>query len=153
MVVSPEPTRSVKLSPPNENALVIPKFVEVAFTVLRPVMVEDAAVMTIPTEDVGEIPSRAAFFTQSGDAGPVALRTPFVTERPVPVMSVTTSPPSLNEPDTFMLVEVALVIVAFVPRSDARYALVAVRPVEEAFVDEAKVKWPVPETVSAVVDA
>ena len=70
-----------------------------------------------------------------------ALSTPFVILRPVPVMSVTTSAPILNEVAA-RLVVVAFVTVALVPRSDAMVELVRMLFVAKRFVDDAFVVVP-----------
>jgi hypothetical protein len=103
-------------------------------------MVEDAW-MTMPFVEDGVSASAPAVSTQCEPPDADAVRAPFTTERFVPVMSVITSEPILNEVAA-RFVLVAFVVVAFVPRSVAMVAFVSVLLVAKKFVDDAFVVVP-----------
>jgi hypothetical protein len=106
------------------------------------------------------VPLYVQFETPS--AVDAALRMPFVTLRLVPVISVITSFPILNEVAARFVV-VAFVMVALVPRRDAMVPALALKIDAKRFVDDAAVvvpavavkvfKYALFATVSAVVDA
>ena len=84
---------------------------------------------------VRRVPSNDQFETPS--AVEATLRVPFVTLRFVPVMSVMTSEPILNEPVAAMFVDVAFVMFAFVPEIPVVDAYVKLAFVPEIPVDDA----------------
>lgn len=176
--VVPEPVRArvalgevvpiPRVPPIYEFSVVVlfPKIVSPVAPVPPPI-VDDAntPIPMVPTVVDGE--RRKPSYTQLLPPLAVALSTPFVTERFVPVISVITSLPILNDVAA-RLVVVAFVIVAFVPRNAESVAFVPKRLVKvpvvlKKFVDDAAVvvpefavkvlRYALPETVSAVLDA
>lgn len=149
---SPKPVRSLKYSlfkPNNEVYTRVDVLLVVVPLKTLSAKIEDDAFTEMPAVDDGVslVPSKS----QLEEPPPVALSTPFVTERLVPVMSVMTSKPILNELAA-RLVVVAFEIVASVPKSEPKKPVVAVRIEEKKFVDVAAVEVLIRELSASMVE-